>query len=99
MNQTDTVNVQLTAAGLKAANGGKLAVHGGGGEIVFEGAGPQPVTMVAWTTLLQPTAPFGDPFFEIAPAKPVMVAAGKITAAAPAPTSSAQTPATEPSSK
>jgi hypothetical protein len=45
---SDTVSVRLTAAGVAAANGGPLSVHGGTISFTFAGDTPQPVHRALW---------------------------------------------------
>jgi hypothetical protein len=64
---SDTVNVRLTAAGQAAAKGGPLTVHGGLVTLTFTGSEEQPVHRAVWYETLATTAPFGNPWFELAP--------------------------------
>jgi hypothetical protein len=90
-SNSDTVNVRLTAAGQAAAKGGPLSVHGGAMTLTFTGSAVQPVHRAIWFQTLAPTAPFGQPWFELAPAastapSPVAAPVAKpIAAASPAP--------------
>jgi hypothetical protein len=71
---SDTVQVRLSAAGIAAAQGGKLSIHGGRVTLEFVGDAPQAVHRAVWIESLATTAPFGKPWFELVPvdaAKPV----------------------------
>jgi hypothetical protein len=84
-NPNDTVQVRLTAAGQKAADGAPLKVNGGKVPLKFTGSVAQDVHVTVWRETLRSVAPYGEPWFEIVPAAPAPLAG---TPAAPAPAAS-----------
>jgi hypothetical protein len=71
----DTVSVRLSSAGLEAAAGGPLSIHGGSVPLTFTGSIAQDVHRAVYAETLAPTAPFGEPWFELVPASPATPAA------------------------
>lgn len=89
----ETVNVQLSAAGIKFAAGKPLSIHAGAFSGAFSAGTQYPVTPDEWVRVLQPTNVGGKDLFEIVPAP----AATETPAPAPAKASTPKaTPAPPP---